>query len=318
MGAILVTGAAGFIGSHVSERLLQRGEHVIGYDNLDPYYDPRIKRRNVNALSDSLNFAFIEGDIRDAEKLNHVAKTQDVDRIIHLAALANVRVSVNRAADFTAVNLGGTVNVLETARAVNAAHVVIASTSSVYGETNRVPFTEDDPAIHPLAPYPATKRAAELMAHAFHNLFHLPITALRFFNVYGPRGRPDMTPYKWTQAILEGKPITLFNKGNMKRDWTYVEDTAKGVVAAFDHPNGFEIYNLGRGEPVLMSDFVQIIEEITGKSAIIQETDAPASDPSVTYADVTRARNAFGYNPQVSIADGMQKFWEWFRRKDEG
>ena len=313
MGAILITGAAGFIGSHVGELLLKRSERVIGYDNLDPYYDPRIKRRNLNALSDYLNFTFIEGDVRDAEKLNHVVKTQEVDRIVHLAALANVRVSVNRAADFTAVNVGGTVNVLEAARAVNAAHVVIASTSSVYGETNRVPFSEDDPAINPLAPYPATKRAAELMSHAFHNLFQLPTTALRFFNVYGPRGRPDMTPYKWTQAILKGEPITLFNKGEMKRDWTFIDDTAKGVVAALDHPNGFGIYNLGRGEPVLMSDFVQIIEEITGKSAIIQETVAPPSDPSVTYADVTLARKTFGYNPQVSIADGLQKFWEWFR-----
>lgn len=313
MGAILVTGAAGFIGSHVSEMLLKRGERVVGYDNLDPYYDPRFKKRNLNQLADHLNFTFIEADIREAEKLIHIIKNQEVDRVVHLAALAGVRASINRAADYTAVNIGGTVNVLEAARAINAINTVIASTSSVYGETSHIPFTEDDPADHPLAPYPASKRAAEIMAHSFHHLFQLNIAAVRFFSVYGPRGRPDMMPYQIADCITNGKPITLFNNGAMKRDWTYVEDIARGVIAALDHPDGYGLYNLGRGEPVLMSDFVQILEEMIGKEAIIKDVPAPASEPNVTYADITRARNAFGYEPQVSVVDGLQKFWEWFR-----
>jgi UDP-glucuronate 4-epimerase len=293
--------------------LLKRGERVIGYDNLDPFYDPRVKRRNLAQLTEHLKFTFIEADIREAEKIIRVVQSQEVDRIVHLAGLANVRASINRAADYTAVNIGGTVNMLEAARAVNVRSTVIASTSSVYGEASRVPFVEDDPADHPLAPYPASKRAAEIMAHSFHHLFQLPISVVRFFSVYGPRGRPDMMPYQITEAIVNQKPITLFNNGAMKRDWTYVEDIARGVIAALDTPQSFGTYNLGRGEPVLMSDFVQILEELIGKEAIINNVPAPATEPSITYANISRAHQAFGYQPQVAVLAGLKNFWEWYR-----
>ncbi len=317
-GAVLVTGAAGFIGSHVCEALLARGERVIGLDNLDPYYDPAFKRRNLAAFSHKTNCSFIEADVRDAALLREAVAAHEIDRIVHLAALAGVRASIDRAADYVAVNVTGTVNVLEAARAWHVKHTVVVSTSSVYGSTDRIPFVEDDSADRPLAPYPASKRAAELMAHAYFNLFKLPIAIVRLFSVYGPRGRPDMMPYQIAQSLTRGEPITLFDNGQMHRDWTYVSDIVAGIVGALDHPCGFDVYNLGRGEPVLMADFVQILEELTGRSALIKNVSAPPSEPPFTYADVSRARAAFGYDPQVPVADGLAKFWEWFQEKDEG
>jgi len=317
MGSILVTGAAGFVGSHVCEALAARGEQVVGLDNFDPYYDPQIKHRNLVGLKSQPGFTFVAGDVREAALMMAVVKTHAVDRIIHLAALANTRVSVNRAADYAAVNVGGTVNVLEAARAVAARQTVLSSTSSVYGATDCIPFVEDDPADHPLTPYPATKRAAEIMGHAYFNLFKLPITALRLFNVYGPRGRPDMMPYKIAQGLVRGQPITLFNNGQMQRDWTYISDIVSGIVGALDHAAGFNLYNLGRGQPVLMVDFVQILEELIGRQAIIKDEPSPPSEPSITFASVDKARRAFGYNPIISVAEGLAKFWAWFREQPE-
>lgn len=319
-GAVLVTGAAGFIGSHVCEALLARGERVIGLDNFDPYYDPAFKRRNLAEFSHNPYLTFVEADVRDAASLRDAVTAREIDRIVHLAALAGVRASIDRAADYVAVNVTGTVNVLEAVRqhAGRVKHTVVVSTSSVYGSTDRIPFVEDDSADRPLAPYPASKRAAELMAHAYFNLFKLPIAIVRLFSVYGPRGRPDMMPYQIAQSLTRGEPITLFDNGQMHRDWTYVSDIVAGIVGALDHPRGFDVYNLGRGEPVLMADFVQILEELTGRSALVKNVPAPPSEPPRTYADVSRARAAFGYKPQVPVADGLAKFWEWFQEKDEG
>ncbi len=317
MGSILVTGAAGFVGSHVSELLLARGERVIGLDNFDPYYDPRFKRRNLAQVAARPNFAFVEADIRDSALVSNAIREHGADRVVHLAALAGVRASINRANDYVSVNVTGAVNVLDAARAANVKQTVFISTSSVYGATARIPFVEDDPAGQPLAPYPVSKRAAELMAYSYHNLFNQPIAVVRLFSVYGPRGRPDMMPYQVAYSIAKGKPIPLFNNGQMHRDWTYVGDIAAGIVGALDHAGGFDIYNLGRGEPVLMADFVNILEELIGKPAIIDDVPAPPSEPPITYADVSRARAAFGYNPGVSVAEGLEKFWAWFREQPE-
>ncbi len=317
MGSILVTGAAGFVGSHVSELLLARGERVIGLDNFDPYYDPRFKRRNLAQVSARPNFAFVEADIRDSALVSNAIREHGVDRVVHLAALAGVRASINRANDYVSVNVTGTVNVLDAARAADVKRTVFISTSSVYGATAHIPFVEDDPADQPLAPYPVSKRAAELMAYSYHNLFNQPIAVVRLFSVYGPRGRPDMMPYQVAFSIAKGKPIPLFNNGQMHRDWTYVGDIAAGIVGALDRAGGFGIYNLGRGEPVLMADFVNILEELIGKPAIINDVPAPPSEPPITYADVSRARAAFGYNPGVSVAEGLEKFWAWFREQPE-
>lgn len=317
MSSILVTGAAGFVGSHVCEALVARGDQVVGLDNFDPHYDSRIKHCNITGLEQGAGFTFFEADVRDADVLKVITATQGVDRVVHLAALANTRVSVNRAADYAAVNVGGAVNLLEAARTVGVRQTVVISTSSVYGTTDRLPFVEDDPADRPLTPYPASKRAAELMAYSYHHLFKLPITVLRLFNVYGPRGRPDMMPYQIAQRLVRGQPITLFNNGQMRRDWTYISDIVAGIVAALDCTAGFDIYNLGRGQPVLMADFVQILEALTGRQAIINDEPSPPSEPPITFASIDKARQAFGYNPPVSIADGLAKFWAWFQTQPE-
>lgn len=317
MSSVLVTGAAGFVGSHVSELLLSRGERVIGLDNFDPYYDPRFKRRNLAQVSARANFSFVEGDIRDAALVSTVIREQGVDRVAHLAALAGVRASINRANDYVSVNVTGTVNVLDAARAAGVRQTVLVSTSSVYGAAAPIPFVEDDPADQPLAPYPVSKRAAELMAYSYHNLFNQSIAVVRLFSVYGPRGRPDMMPYQIAYSIAKGQPIPLFNNGQMRRDWTYVSDIAAGIVGALEVPNGFGVYNLGRGEPVLMADFVHILEKLIGQPALINDLPAPPSEPLATFADVSRARTAFGYNPSVSVAEGLEKFWAWFREQPE-
>ena len=310
---VLVTGAAGFIGSHTAGRLLARGDQVTGLDNFDDYYAPERKRANARARSSNPRFTLVEEDIRDADALRHICAEWGFDGIIHLAALAGVRYSVERAPLYVDVNVRGTVNVLEGARRASIPHLVLASTSSVYGRTNVVPFREDEDASRPLAPYPATKLAAELMCHAYHNMFGLSCTVLRFFSVYGPRGRPDMMPYHITDCIVHGREFQLYNGGEMYRDWTYVADIASGIVAAVDRPLGYQIINLGHGEPVRMADFVQLVEALVGKPARMSTPPAPPSEPPITYADITRARALLGYAPATSVADGMRSFWDWYQ-----
>ena len=314
MGAILVTGAAGFIGGHVVELLVARGEHVVGLDNFDPYYSPEIKRRTAARLTRHGNFALHEMDIRQAELVRGLVREQGVDRIIHLAALAGVRASIERAAEYHEVNVGGTIRLLDAAREAGVSQFVLASTSSVYGASTRVPFVESDAADRPLAPYPASKRAAELMAYAYNNLFGVSVTCVRLFTVYGPRVRPDMMLYLVADAALRGGQVTMFDGGEMRRDWTYVGDIAAGIIAALDRPSGFEIMNLGRGEPVILSDFVRRIEQLAGAPARIVRLPAPPSEPPITFADIGKARRLLGYEPRVSVAEGLELFWEWFAR----
>ena len=315
---VLVTGAAGFIGSHLVEALLRRGDQVIGLDNLNDYYDPGRKRANLAPSLGHARFTFHEADIRDPERMERLAAEHRPDVIAHLAAMAGVRYSIGRAPLYTDVNIRGTVNLLEAARAHRVSHFVFASTSSVYGQTGQIPFVENDPCNHPLAPYPATKKAAEVMGHAYYQLHAISFTAVRFFSVYGPRGRPDMMPFMVMQRTADGHPIQLFDGGQMRRDWTYVEDIIGGVLAAIDHPLGYEIINLGRGEPVWMTDFVHIIEQLVGKTSIVDSVPAPASEPKINFADVSKARRLLGYDPKTSVAAGLADMWRWYRREIMG
>lgn len=312
MGAVLVTGAAGFIGSHLCEHLVASGEIVIGVDNFDPYYDAAIKRRNISGLVQAERFTLVEQDIRSAEKISELVVSSDIDRIVHLAALAGVRASVTRAADYVDVNVGGSVNLLEAARVANVRQLVLVSTSSVYGTTDQIPFVETDTADRPLAPYPATKRAMELLGHSYSHLHGLNVSVVRLFTVYGPRGRPDMMPFMLCRSMLYGDQVSLFNNGDLKRDWTYVGDIVRGITALLEYPTKFEIYNLGRGAPVLLADFIACLQEISGAKANLRAVPAPATEPLLTFADITKAQDHFGYNPEVSVAEGLEKLWRWF------
>jgi len=309
---VLVTGAAGFIGSHLAEALLRQGNRVAGLDNFNDYYAPARKRANAAVLATYDGFAMHEVDLRDEAGVAAVFEAGHFDAVAHLAAMAGVRYSIPRAPLYTDVNIRGTVNVLEAARQSRVPHVVFASTSSVYGATEKLPFREDDPLGQPLASYPASKIAGELMGYTYHNLFDLSFTAVRFFSVYGERGRPDMMPYIITDSIVNQTVFKLFDAGEMFRDWTYVGDIVKGVVAALERPLGYERINLGRGQPVRMADFVELVEGLVGKKAVMETPPAPASEPKTTYADVSKARELLGYDPQVTVEEGMARFWAWY------
>ena len=325
---ILVTGAAGFIGSHVVEALLRRGDTVIGLDNLNDYYDPARKRANLAEIQRNTphvsRFTFHEGDIRDHVLISRLFTEHHFDAVVHLAAMAGVRASIEDPALYYDVNLHGTLTLLDAAVGRLRPNLqpatsdlqpvfVFASTSSVYGATRQIPFVETDPCNRPLAPYPASKRAAELLGYTYHHLYGLNFTALRLFTVYGPRGRPDMMAHKVLDNIFFGREVPLYNNGQMHRDWTYIDDIVAGVLAAVDRPLGYEIINLGRGEPVLLADFVQRIEALTGRKADLTPAPMPAADIPYTYADIRKARRLLNYHPQVSVAEGVTRFWEWYR-----
>ncbi len=310
---VLITGGAGFIGSNLARALRARGERLVLLDNFDPYYDPSLKRANVAGFHDDPAVTLIEGDVRDAALMEQIVIDHGIQRIAHLAALAGVRNSVEEGPRYLHVNVNGSVNLFEAARRHGVAMFVQASTSSVYGETPRIPFSEDDPADHPLAPYPASKRAAEIFAHSYHHLFGLNVTCLRFFNVYGPNGRPDMMPLRVMRAVMAGQPITLYNGGALKRDWTYIEDIVAGVVAALYQPMGYRVINLGYGAPLAMTDFVDIIEELSGQTAIRVDAPAPPSEPTITYCDNTRARTLLGFDPKTPVQDGLAATWRWLQ-----
>lgn len=312
--AYLVTGGAGFVGSHVAEQLLKRGETVLIIDNFNDYYDPTIKRRNAQGLRQYDKFTLIEGDIRDVPLINRLFAEHDVTHVAHLAAMAGVRASVEQTRLYMDVNLNGTMNLLEAGKAQSIQQFVLASTSSVYGKTQNIPFIETDTADRPLAAYPASKRAAEMLAHTYHNLVDMNITVLRFFNVYGPSGRPDMMPWRLMEATQNGELIKLFNGGDIHRDWTYIEDTVRGVIAALDKPLGYEVINLGCGAPISLTDFVEIIEEYSGQSINKVTVPTPLSDPPITYCDNTKARELLDFTPDVDVKEGLYKTWEWFRQ----
>ncbi|MDM8528076.1 NAD-dependent epimerase/dehydratase family protein [Anaerolineales bacterium HSG24] len=310
---ILVTGAAGFIGSNLTETLLNQGQTVVGIDDFNDYYDPAYKRSNISGFKDHPNLSFYELDIRDEAGIEKLFATHKPTAIAHLGAYGGVRYSIGRAKLYTHVNLVGTINLLEAAREHGLGNFVFASTSSAYGKTEQLPFIETDPCNQPLAPYPASKKAGEMFGYTYNNLHQMNFTAVRFFSVYGPRGRPDMMPFMVMDRIVKGEEIILFDAGQMKRDWTYVDDIVSGVIAALERPLGYEIINLGRGEPILMADFVQSIEKLVGKKAVLSTPPAPASEPKITFANIDKARRLLDYNPQTAVGDGLAKMWDWYQ-----
>ena len=313
----LVTGAAGFIGSHTAIHLLERGDHVVGLDNFNDYYDPARKRSNLEdvraAAKANGTFTFVEGDIRDRLLLAELFQEHRLEGVAHLAAMAGVRSSVENPWLYYECNLTGTLNLLDAAHRFNNPNFVFASTSSAYGNTKIIPFIETDTADRPLAPYPASKRAAELLGHSYHHIQGLDFTALRFFTVYGPRGRPDMMTYKIFEAIRTGVPIPLFNGGNMHRDWTFVDDVVSGIVAALDKRLGYEVLNIGRGEPVLVADYIKSIERLAGKPVPFKSEPMMRADVDFTFANIDKAKSLLGYAPRVSVAEGVRQSYEWYK-----
>jgi len=318
MKKILLTGAAGFIGSNTASALLQRGDVVVGVDNLNDYYDPARKHANLEEVRatapDAENFIFHKADIRDDEVMEGLFAEHAFDAVVHLAAMAGVRASIEDPRLYLDVNLGGTLTLLEAARKHGLPPFVFASTSSAYGRTKVIPFIETDRADRPLAPYPASKRAAELLGHAYFHLYGQNFTALRFFTVYGPRGRPDMMAYLVLDNIFRGKEVPLYNNGQMHRDWTFVDDIVKGILAAADRPLGYEVINLGRGTPTLLADFVGLIEGLAGKRSNLIDRPMPAADMEYTYANIERAKELLDYAPSVTVEQGVEAFWGWYQR----
>jgi UDP-glucuronate 4-epimerase len=310
---VFITGAAGFVGSRLSTALLARGDEVIGFDNLNDYY-PRVhKERHLADLLSERHFTCITGDLRDGVLLRDLFQQHRPDAVAHLAAMAAVRYSVQHPLVYGEVNVQGSLNILDAARQIGQPRLVLASTGSVYGADTPVPFLETASADHPLAPYPASKRAMELFAYTYHHLWGLPTTILRFFNVYGPHGRPDMMPWRWTEQILQGETLTLYQGGHLQRDWTYIDDIVAGFLAALDAGLSYEIVNLGCSRPVENLRIVQILEEILGCKSRSVDVPAPASEPLITYADISKARRLLGYEPKVAVEEGLTRFVDWLR-----
>lgn len=311
---LLVTGGAGFIGSHLVDRLLARGEEVIVVDDFNDFYDPSIKRRNVREHLKSPRYCLIEVDIRDANAMQEIFRSNNIDKIVHLAARAGVRPSLEQPLLYEDVNIRGSMILLELARQHKVQQIVFASSSSVYGATTNIPFTEEDRIHQTISPYAATKYAGELMCHTYHYLYGIPITCLRFFTAYGPRQRPDLAIHTFTRLIYEGKPIPFFGDGSTSRDHTYIDDIIQGVVASIDRPFGFEVFNLGESTTVTLSELVAQIEKACGKKAIIKQLPPPPGDMPVTFADISKARRMLGYKPTTPIDQGLKTFVEWFKR----
>ncbi len=328
---VLVTGCAGFIGMHTTERLLARGDAVIGIDNLNDYYDPRLKQARLARLADRPGFTFSRVDIADAAALEACFREQRPQRVVHLAAQAGVRYSLKNPQAYVSANLAGFVNVLEGCRHHGVEHLVYASSSSVYGHNTALPFSVGQDVDHPVSLYAATKKSNELMAHAYSHLFRLPTTGLRFFTVYGPWGRPDMALWLFTEAILAGRPINVFNEGRMRRDFTYVDDIVESVVRLVDHvatpaagydrahPNPavsdapYRVYNIGNHSPVELTRFIAAIEDALGRKAVRNLMPMQAGDVEATYADVSALEAAVDFRPDTPIEDGIRRFVQWYR-----
>ena len=328
---VLVTGAAGFIGMHVAQRLLARGDEVVGIDNLNDYYDPKLKLARLATLETQAGFGFAKMDIADTASMAALFAAEKFERVVHLAAQAGVRYSLTNPQAYLQSNLVGFGNILEGCRHQQVQHLVYASSSSVYGANTRMPFSVHDAVDHPVSLYAATKKSNELMAHSYSHLFGLPTTGLRYFTVYGPWGRPDMSPWLFSSAILEGRPIKVFNHGKMQRDFTFVEDIAEGTIRAMDriaqpdptfdntNPNPstssapYRLYNIGNHQPVELMTFIETIERALGKEAIKEFLPMQAGDVPATYADVDDLRRDVGFEPKTSLDEGIARWAEWFR-----
>lgn len=315
MSTILVTGAAGFIGSTLSHALLARGDAVVGFDNFHPYYDPSLKRGNVDELKKRAGFRMIEGDLREPA---HLARcfAERVDGVVHLAAMAGVRPSIQDPLLYSAVNLTGTMNLLEAMRTAGTRRLAFGSSSSVYGGSRDVPFRESQIADRPVSPYAATKRAGEILCHTYHHLHGFEISCLRFFTVYGPKQRPEMAIHQFTRLIDEGKPIPFFGDGSSQRDYTYVDDIVDGVMKAYDRSRGFQIYNLGGSHTISLKELVALLEKKIGKPAKLDRKPDQPGDVPITSADVSKAQREIGFEPKVGIDEGLDRFLAWYRRRE--
>lgn len=326
---ILVTGAAGFIGFHLCKRLLNDGYQVMGLDNMNEYYDVKLKQDRLTQLLPYENFHFTQRDIADRAAIEHLFKSERYDIVIHLAAQAGVRYSLENPHIYSESNVTGFLNILEGCRHQKILHLIYASSSSVYGSNRQLPFSEQHSVDHPISLYAATKKANELMAHCYAHLYQIPCTGLRFFTVYGPWGRPDMALFKFTQRILRGEPIQIYNHGQMIRDFTYVDDIVEGMVRLLAHPSApdpqssdsnpatssapYRIYNIGNSQPVLLLEFIEVLERALGKSAIKQWESLQAGDVSATHADVHALEEAVSFHPRTSIEQGIGAFVQWYR-----
>ena len=310
---ILITGAAGFIGSHLVEALLKRGDRVVGVDNFNTYYDPRVKERNVSALVSNPAFKLKRADICEEAVLRTIFEEERPECVVHLAARAGVRPSLVDPNLYHRVNVIGSQHILDACRDFGVGQLVFASSSSVYGSTKVVPFREDDLTIQPISPYGATKRMNELQCKVYQHLYGLNITLLRFFTVYGPRQRPDMAVHKFTKAIVEGKPIPFYGDGETRRDYTYIDDIVQGLVCAVDRPCPYAIYNLGESQTTTLADLVALLERHLGRAAILDKQPVQPGDVLETYADISRARDELGYSPVFSMDEGIGRFVAWYR-----
>ncbi|HEV2150384.1 MAG TPA: NAD-dependent epimerase/dehydratase family protein [Longimicrobiaceae bacterium] len=322
---LIVTGGAGFIGSHLCERLLERGHAVLAVDNFDTFYDPRIKRQNVADLSSLPGFSLVEADVSEPAELQEriaAAGWDGADAMVHLAARAGVRPSIADPLLYSRVNVEGTLAALETARKLGISRFVFGSSSSVYGNSPRVPFSESDPVDHPISPYAATKRAAELLCSTYHHLYGMSVVCLRFFTVYGPRQRPDLAIHKFARMMDAGEPIPMYGDGTTERDYTYVDDILQGIEAAIGytgtHPGAFEIVNLGESRTVPLRGLVDLLADAMGASPRIEWLPPQPGDVERTYADIRKARDLLGYAPETPIEEGLPRFVDWFRRSASG
>jgi len=316
MNKILVTGGAGFIGSHLCERLLKEGHTVICLDNFDDFYDPNIKMRHVEGIRKKFpgNFELVTGDIRNEGHLEEVFKKNKVVLVVHLAAKAGVRPSIAEPLVYQDVNVRGTVCLLEACKANHVPQVVFASSSSVYGENQRVPFSEKDLDLQPISPYGATKRAGELLGYTYHHLYGMDMACLRIFTAYGPRQRPDLAIHKFARLIDLGEKIPLYGDGSSKRDYTYIDDLIDGILAVIRNSKGYEIYNLGESQTTSLKELIGLIEETIGKKAHLEKLPSQPGDVSITYADISKARETLGYRPAVGMKEGIRRFVEWYQR----
>ena len=320
---VLVTGVAGFIGFHVARRLLARGDRVVGIDNLNDYYDVSLKRDRLAVLAkhgNAASFRFLELDINDAAGIEHLFGEQAIDRVIHLAAQAGVRYSLENPRAYIEGNIVGFFNVLEASKVAHVDHFVYASSSSVYGNNKKVPYAVEDNVDHPVSLYAATKKSDELIAHVYSHLHQLPTTGLRFFTVYGPWGRPDMSPMIFAKAIFSGETIRLFNYGKHSRDFTYVDDIVDGIIRVVDNPptsvDGnapYAVHNIGNHRPVNLEDYVKVFERTIGKKAVVELVPMQPGDVEATFADISTMQEQFGYQPSTSIEQGIARFVEWYR-----
>jgi len=315
MNTILVTGGAGFIGSHLCERLLNDGARVVCLDNFDNFYDPHIKIKNVEGIAKKFSeqFELVTGDIRNPDHLKMIFQKNQVDSVVHLAARAGVRPSIVEPLFYEDVNIRGTIALLEACKEHKIKNLIFASSSSVYGENQRVPFTEGDLDIQPISPYGATKRAGELLCYSYHHLYGMNIACLRIFTAYGPRQRPEMAIHKFTRLIDQGEKIPLFGDGSSRRDYTYIDDLIEGILGVIHYHKGFEVYNLGESQTTSLKELIGLIESTLGKKANIEVLAPQPGDVSVTYADISKAKQMLKYRPKVKMEEGIKRFVEWYK-----